>query len=164
MDLASLMHLKNSFSFFNLADPIKDPIPDNFDVVKTPLCFDEIYKQVEADFYSTDFTLFEADIRLCIESKIRYNSVDHELCLAGKDLLSSFENLLMQFKNDQVKSAKMSFSNASAKPNSSIATILDNMTKLKYLDSLLTSKTTLLVVPNNRLNDWEVSSTERSQE
>ena len=153
-----------SYSFFNLADPVKGSIPDYLNVVKSPLCFDDIYRRVDADFYSSDFTLFVVDIRLCIQNEMCYIPVDHELRRAGKVMITCFENLLLVFKSDQVISAKMRFSNAAVTPNSSIAAILDKMTKMEYLDSLLTSKATLLVVPNNRLNHWEVSSKEQSQE
>ena len=146
-----------SHCFFHPVDSIRYSIPDYFDIVKTPICFEEILGRVKLDFYSSDFMLFEADIRLCFENAIRYNPVNHDVHLAATEMLSSFENLLTLFKYEQVKSAKKSFSNATAKPNSSIAAILEKRAKIEHLDSLLTSKATLLVVPGNLLNHWEVS-------
>ena len=148
-----------SHCFFYPANSIQASFPDYVNIIKTPICFEEILKRVKLDFYTSDFTLFEADIRLCFENAIHCNPVNHDLHLAAIELLSSFETLLVLFKNDQVKSAKKSFSNATAKPNSSIAAILDNRAKIEHLDSLLTSKATLLVVPGHLLNHWEVSDT-----
>ena len=144
--------------FYSPIDAIDDEIPDYFDVVENPICFKSIYGRVNSDsYYSDDFTLFEADLKLCFENAILYYPADHELHIAATELLSKCDKILRTFKTDQVRSAKKSFSNATAKPNSSIAAILEKRAKAEHLGSLLTSKATLLVVPGYLLNHWEVS-------
>jgi hypothetical protein len=147
-----------TWKFYSPIDPIDDEIDDYFDVVENPICFQSIYSRINTDsYYSDDFTLFEADLKLCFENAILYYPMDHELHVAATELISKCDEILRPFKADQVRSAKKSFSNATAKPNSSIAAILEKRAKAEHLDSLLTSKATLLVVPGYLLNHWEVS-------
>lgn len=144
-----------SYRFHYPIDPIENEAPDYFDVITNPICFKDIISRINADFYIVDFILFEADLRLCFENAIMYNPEDNEIHLAAKELLLNCNEILCSFKRDQVRSAKKSFSSASAKPNSSIAAILEKRAKAEQLDSLLSSKATLLVVPGNLLNHWE---------
>ena len=143
--------------FLNLSNPIGDSCPAYLETINRPISLNMIYNRVNVDFYRFGFRLFEVNFRLCFENEIFYNPVHHELYLAAKELLSRFDVIFTLFKNDQAKSAKKSFSSATAKPTSSAAAILEKRTKMEYLDSILTSKATLLVVPVNMLNYWEVS-------
>ena len=153
-----------SQDFDNSIDPIKDLCPNYLDIVKMPICFRGILDQVDDKFYSTDFTLFEADVRLCFENEMLFSPVDHKLYLAAKVLLSRFEVMLTLFKNEQMKLAKWSVPNEIAKTTSPIALNVETRIKLDYLNLLLMLKGTLLVVPVSILNCWEVSGCKQHSE
>lgn len=71
-------------------------------------------------------------------------------------LSDRFDRLLEDFKACQILAAKKSFSNRSAKPNSLVAALLDKQARSLYIDSLVPSKSSLLVVPSNLMDHWEV--------
>ena len=70
--------------------------------------------------------------------------------LRGKFLLAVDE-----FKSQQVRSAKKSFSKATSKPNSSVAALVEKTQRANLQNALVQSSGTLLVVPSVLLEHWE---------
>ena len=60
-----------------------------------------------------------------------------------------------EFKVEQVKSAKKSFSRATSKPNSSVAALVEKTQRDNLQNALVQSSGTLLVVPSVLLEHWE---------
>lgn len=82
--------------------------------------------------------------------------------MAAIKLSKDFASLVDEFKTKQVQTAKKSFSKATAKPNSSVAALLEKRHQEELLDSLKPTTGNLLVVPSTLLNHWEVSSVRRT--
>jgi hypothetical protein len=61
-----------------------------------------------------------------------------------------------QFKNDQLHAAKKSFARASVKPNSAVAALIEKRNRTLFLQSLVPSSGTLLVVPSVLMEHWQV--------
>jgi len=95
---------------------------------------------------------------LCIRNAITFNPSGHQVHEAAVKLSKVFAELVEQFKAKQVQTAKKSFSKASAKPNSSVAALLEKRHYEELLSSLKPTAANLLVVPSTLLNHWEVSS------
>ena len=101
---------------------------------------------------------FVADsIPVTNRNAMRYYPVENCVYETAKDLDANFLEIVSEFKTDQIKSAKKSFSNATAKPNSSVAAILERKARRDLISSMIPSAATLLVVPNTLLDHWEVS-------
>lgn len=82
--------------------------------------------------------------------------------MAADKLLKAFTTLVDEFKAKQVQTAKKSFSKATAKPNSSVAALLEKRHQEELLDALKPTAGNLLVVPSTLLNHWEASSVQRT--
>lgn len=85
-----------------------------------------------------------------------YNPPGHLVHEAAANLLVEFRDIVNEHKADQVFAAKKSFSKAAAKPNSSVAALLEKRNFQQLLGSLTPSAGNLLVVPGTLLNHWEV--------
>jgi hypothetical protein len=68
-------------------------------------------------------------------------------------LLDSFRELIVEFKELQVRSAKKSHSNQ----NSEVASLLEKQKCHTFIQSLVPSSATLLVIPRNLMDHWQVS-------
>jgi hypothetical protein len=86
-----------------------------------------------------------------------YNDPGHPIHEAAAALSRVLAGLVNEFKAGQVQSAKKSFSRSCAKPNSSVAALLERRNFEELLTSLKPTAATLLVVPATLLNHWEVS-------
>lgn len=87
---------------------------------------------------------------------IDYNPPGHLVHDAAVKLSKVFAETVNRFKEEQVTTAKKSFAKASAKPNSSVAALLEKRHRDELLGSLKPSSANLLVVPGTLLNHWEV--------
>lgn len=99
---------------------------------------------------------------LCDRNAVACNNPGHPVHEAAAVLSRVLAGLVNEFKAKQVQSAKKSFSRSSAKPNSSVAALLERRNYEDLLSSLKPTAATLLVVPVTLLNHWEVSSAPRS--
>jgi hypothetical protein len=70
-------------------------------------------------------------------------------------LREKFLHAVAEFKAQQVKSAKRSFSKAASKPNSSVAALVEMNHRVNLHNALVQSSGTLLVVPAVLLEHWE---------
>ena len=106
--------------------------------------------------------LIRSVLDLCDRNALAYNPPGHSAHEAAAALSRVLAGLVNEFKAKQVQSAKKSFSRSSAKPNSSVAALLERRNYEDLLSSLKPTAATLLVVPGTLLNHWEVSSAPRS--
>jgi hypothetical protein len=88
---------------------------------------------------------------------MKYNDPGHPVHEAAGTLSRVLPGVVNEFKAEQVQSAKKSFSRSCAKPNSSVAALLERRNYEELLSSLKPTAATLLVVPGALLNHWEVS-------
>ena len=146
--------------FLNPIDPERDGCEDYFDMIQNPICINEIHNKISKEKYgvdNSDFNLFVADVELCFRNAMVYNPDSHEVHRAAKKLLNRFQqDLLVQFKQEQLGSLRSSASNISLKPNSSVALLLQKKSEQEFQRSLIQSSTTLLVIPNVLMGHWEV--------
>jgi hypothetical protein len=129
-------------------------------MIQNPICINEIHNKISKEKYgvdNSDFNLFVADVELCFRNAMVYNPGSHEVHRAAKKLLNRFQqDLLVQFKREQLGSLRSSASNISLKPNSSVALLLQKKSEQEFQRSLIQSSTTLLVIPNVLMEHWEV--------
>ena len=86
-----------------------------------------------------------------------YNPPDHVAHKTAVTLSKALTEIVVDFKEKQLQTAKKSFSRSAAKPNSSVAALLEMRNYEELLSSLQPTAATLLVVPGTLLNHWEVS-------
>ena len=85
-----------------------------------------------------------------------YNPEGHFVHEAAKRMSSKFDGIAEQFKSNQLQKAQKSFARASSKPNSSVAALVDERNRRKFLESLVPSSGTLIVVPGVLMEHWQV--------
>lgn len=64
--------------------------------------------------------------------------------------------MVEQFKVDQLYVAKKSFARSSVKPNSAVAALIEKRNQTLFLQSLVPSSGTLIVVPSVLMEHWQV--------
>ena len=74
-------------------------------------------------------------------------------------LIDHSRELVGAYKARMLASAKKSFSNPLAKPNSNLASLIEESRRLKFVKSLVSSRGTLVVIPSVLMDHWEVSVT-----
>lgn len=131
--------------------------PDYYDVIERPMCFRLILKNIDADKYADDFSAYEKDVELIFQNAIHYNGEDGEISDLARAMWVDFNHLVSELKTRKIQSAKKSFSNAHTRPNSSVAAILEQKNRKKFIDSLVPSAANLVVVPETLLSHWVVS-------
>jgi hypothetical protein len=72
------------------------------------------------------------------------------------DLVEISKDLLNDYKARMLVSAKKSFSNAVAKPNSTLASLIEESKRINFIKSLIASRGTLIVIPSVLMDHWEV--------
>lgn len=135
----------------------KEAYPDYYEVIKKPMCFQQIAKQIEKGSYDNAFESYVSDVELIFRNGMDYNPADDPVYELAEDMLSEFEEVVRAFKEKQLRSATKSFSNPNARPNNAVAAILNRQIRKKYVESLIPSAATLLVVPDPLLAHWVVS-------
>jgi len=71
-------------------------------------------------------------------------------------LIDVMRNAVEDYKERMLASAKKSFSNSRAKPNSALASLIEESKRLAFLKSLVSSRGTLIVIPSVLMDHWEV--------
>jgi SNF2 family DNA or RNA helicase len=109
---------------------------------------------IENGLYGGKFALFEMAVR---QAMIHYVLSQSELAQDDSSALlaSEFEELVSLLKRDQIRSAKKSFANAAARPNSRVAAVIDRLRQQELVDAMTPSAGTLLVVPSVLLDHWK---------
>lgn len=95
------------------------------------------------------------------EGKHRSALSEQYLSTPGEDtllpsLVLILRELVEEYKNRMLNSAKKSFSNPKAKPNSNLAALIDEAKRLRFIKSLIPSRGTLIVIPSVLMDHWEV--------
>jgi hypothetical protein len=75
---------------------------------------------------------------------------------AALRLSTNFLTLVEVFKAKQIQAAQKSFARSSAKPNSTVAALIEEENRKRVLDSLVPSSGTLIVVPGVLMEHWQV--------
>lgn len=70
--------------------------------------------------------------------------------------MSEFRSLVGDLKGRQIRSAKKTYSNASARPNSRVAAMIERQSRQTLIDKLVPSSGTLLVIPSVLMEHWQV--------
>jgi hypothetical protein len=86
---------------------------------------------------------------------------EHYLSTPSEDtilppLVLLLRELVEEYKDRMLASAKKSFSNPKAKPNSNLAALIDEAKRLRFIKSLIPSRGTLIVIPSVLMDHWEV--------
>jgi hypothetical protein len=69
-------------------------------------------------------------------------------------VIETFQTLVRQWKEQQLASARKSYSNASTKPNSRVAALFAQYQRQEFYDSLVQSSGTLIVIPHVLMEHW----------
>jgi SNF2-related domain/Bromodomain len=131
--------------------------PDYYDVIERPMCFRAILKNIADDKYGHDFSMYEKDVELIFQNAIDYNAEDGDVADLARDMWADFKDLVAELKTRKIQSARKSFSNSKARPNSSVAAILEQKNRTTFMRSLLPSAANLVVVPETLISHWVVS-------
>lgn len=86
---------------------------------------------------------------------LAYHPPQSGIHLMATLLKKRFLDAIAGFKDQQVNSAKKSFSKATSKPNSSVAALVEKNHRVRLQNALVQSSGTLLVVPSVLLEHWE---------
>jgi hypothetical protein len=131
--------------------------PDYLDVIEEPMCFLQVSRNISSGIYTNNFSAYVNDVQLIFRNAMTYNDEDDDVHELAEDMLQDFNNLVAELKKKIILTARKSFSNSTSRPNSSVAAILERKIRQEYMDSLVSSSATLLVVPETLLNHWVVS-------
>ena len=71
-------------------------------------------------------------------------------------VLDTFQALVAEFQQSQMRSARKAFSNAKAKPDSRVAALFEEKRRHMLFQSLIPSTATLIVVPSVLVEHWKV--------
>jgi len=141
--------------FVSPVDPELHECPDYYEVITTPICFQDIKRKIDNGSYADSFSAFQKDAELCFSNAMEYNQEGTEVYNAARRMRDVFSKVVEEFKSLQVRLAKKSFGRALAKPNSAVAALVEQNKTLKLKSSLVSSSATLLVVPSVLLEHWE---------
>lgn len=89
-----------------------------------------------------------------VKSKNAPGSTIHQAAIQVEEI---FQNVVKDFRQEQIKIAKKAFRRANSQPNSTVAALISSQKKLLLLKSLVPSSATLLVVPSVLLEHWQVT-------
>ena len=121
------------------------------------MCFQNIVWNNNDGKYANDFVSYEKDVKRIFRNAMTYHDEDDEVFELAKDMLHEFKVLVAELKKKIILTAKKSFSNSTARPNCSVAAVLERKFREEYMSSLVSSCATLLVVPETLLDHWLVS-------
>ncbi|KAL7538788.1 hypothetical protein ACHAXR_010846 [Thalassiosira sp. AJA248-18] len=135
-------------------DHFLDDCPDYFEVIPNPISLQDIRNNYNKSD-CRDFKAFEADVRLCFSNAMTYNPPDHAVYKAAERLNKSFDDLLAEFKSEQIKIATKSISRMAKEPTADLVDLFEAKKRAELQKPLVSSSSTLLVVPNPLLRHWE---------
>eukprot|EP00804_Cyclotella_cryptica_P023714 CCRYP_017271-RB/>CCRYP_017271-RB protein AED:0.03 eAED:0.03 QI:232/1/1/1/0.75/0.77/9/691/1469 len=135
-------------------DQYLDGCPDYFDVISTPICLEDI-RNICNKSDCRDFKGFEANVMLCFSNAMAYNPPHHCVYKAAKRLKNNFGTLLVEFKKNQLTVASKSMHRAVKDPDTrSLVDAFQARKRREYQATLVSSSSTLLVVPAPLLSHW----------
>jgi len=106
--------------------------------------------KMNKDLYATSFDDYVQD--MTNEMNIAFAEDDGSV---GQSLQRAFEDMVQEYKAKQLHSAGKSYAKVRSHPNSSVASLYEAHERQKFLNSLIASKGTLLVVPSVLLDHWK---------
>jgi len=139
-------------------DPLLDDCPDYFEIISNPTSLDVIRNKIDKTFDCKDFKAFEAEVTSCFSNAMIYNPPDHPVHEAAEMLLKRFQELISQFRNDQVDAASSSmYRHRGAKGSNerSLVDAFEARRQRELQEPLVASSSTLLVVPAELLAHWQ---------
>lgn len=74
----------------------------------------------------------------------------------GNDMKNHFEEMVNEYKETQIQNARRSYSKSSSNPDSSVAALWETFERRKFIDSLIETQGSLIVVPWVLLDHWRV--------
>jgi hypothetical protein len=164
-DMLKLYHsfMKSSaevYYFFDEPEKLATVKKDYLHDVSNPICLKDVKVRVGSGFYndSGSFAVFESDVLRVFKNAMEYSEPTDVWHMAAKRLTYSFKDIVREFKENKARIAKKSFSSPKAKPDSSVAVLVERNNKAELFKSLIMSKSTLLVVPSVLIDHWLVSS------
>lgn len=95
--LDSLMSQEYSFIFNTAVDPLRQNIPDYFDVIKKPMDFGTIRKRLDTGQYRT-YKAFADDVRLVFTNALIYNSIDNDVHAVAQRMATFFEHYWIRWE------------------------------------------------------------------
>jgi len=132
-----------------------DVCPDYLDIIAQPMCFQDLRIKYDKED-CLDFKMFEEEVSLCFSNAREYNSPDSDIYKAAERLRVNFENILLEFKEDQLRTAAKSIKRMSKDENTRhLVDAFETRKKAEIEETLVPSSSTLLVVPAPLLNHWE---------
>jgi hypothetical protein len=133
-------------------------LEDYFDVIKRgdEICFQDIRNKAnKGDGYCKNFKAFEADVYRVLQNAMSYNHPSDPVHKAASRMVDSVKNIITEFKSEQVNTAMKSLSRIRQSDSTSLISILEGKKRAELHESLISSSSTLLVVPNPLLKHWE---------
>ncbi|KAL7548569.1 hypothetical protein ACHAWF_011856 [Thalassiosira exigua] len=129
--------------------------PDYLGIIPDPISLQEIrYKYSKSDCKA--LREFERDVRLCFSNAMTYNPEGHHVHNAAKRLSNNFEEILVEFKKEQLRIASRSLSRMKNDEGAkSLVDAFEAKKRAELEEPLVPSKSTLLVVPVPLLTHWE---------
>ena len=130
--------------------------PDYFDIIElgSEICLQDIRSTANKGD-CRDFQAFEADIYRVFENAMAYNSPDSDVHRAAQRMIDNAKYILESFKSEQINTAMKSLSRIRLSDSHSLINMLEAKKRRELQDPLISSSSTLLVVPNPLLNHWE---------
>ena len=133
----------------------KSALADYREKISEPICLRDLrYKYDKND--CSDFKTFESEVRLCFSNAMMYYPPDNVAYQAAERMLKKFEDLLSEFKIQQLADATKSLSRMKKDSNArSLVDAFEAKKRKELEEPLVPSSSTLLVVPSSLLDHWE---------
>ena len=133
----------------------KSTLADYREKISEPICLRDLrYKYDKND--CSDFKTFESEVRLCFSNAMMYYPPDNVAYQAAERMLKKFEDLLSEFKIQQLADATKSLSRMKKDSNArSLVDAFEAKKREELEEPLVPSSSTLLVVPSSLLDHWE---------
>jgi len=132
-----------------------DVCPDYLDIIAQPMCLQDLRIKYDKED-CLDFKKFEEEVRLCISNAKEYNPPDSAVYEAAERLMKKFENIILEFKEDQLRTAAKSIKRMSKDENTRhLVDAFETRKKAEIEETLIPSTSSLLVVPSPLLQHWE---------
>ncbi len=146
---------KESGWFVPPIEEFLDDCPDYLDVISQPMSLQGVRNKYNKSD-CRDFQAFIADVKLCFENAMLYNPPHHDVYKAAERLSKNFEDILVEFKSEQLAIAAKQMSRMKKEPSArSLVDAFEAMKRAELQEPLVPSSSTLLVVPSPLLLHWE---------